>query len=92
MIAYLKNSLNLSVQLIKFLKMKKLSLLLLAAVFSLSIYSCRETTEEKTEDAVEEIGNDIENSAEEAGDEIEEAADNVEAEIDAEIDGTDDMQ
>lgn len=80
------------VQLIKLFKMKKLSLLLLAAVFSLSIYSCRETTEEKTEDAVEEIGNDIEESAEEAGEEIEQAADNVEAEIDEEIDGTDDMQ
>ena len=72
--------------------MKKLSLLLLAAVFSLSIYSCRETTEEKTEDAVEEIGNDIETSAEEAGDQIEQAADEAEAEIDEEINGTDDMQ
>lgn len=72
--------------------MKKLSLLLLAAVFSLSIYSCRDTTEEKTEDAVEEIGNDFENAAEETNYEIEAAADNAEAEIDAEIDGTDDMQ
>lgn len=79
-------------QLIKFLKMKKLSLLLLAAVFSLSIYSCRDTTEEKTEDAVEEIGNDVENAAEEANYEIEAAADNAEAEIDAEIEGTDDSQ
>ena len=35
--------------------MKKLSLLLLAAVFSLSIYSCRETTEEKTEDTLETV-------------------------------------
>ena len=76
--------------------MKKLSLLLLAAVFSLSIYSCRETTEEKTEDAVEEIGDDMENTAEEAGDEIEQAAENAEAEIDEEMheemDHTDDMQ
>ncbi|MFO7721346.1 MAG: hypothetical protein R6W85_13045 [Gillisia sp.] len=72
--------------------MKKLSLLLLAAVFSLSIYSCRDTTEEKTEDAVEEIGNDVENAAEEANYEIEAAADNAEAEIDAEIEGTDDSQ
>ena len=76
--------------------MKKLSLLLLAAVFSLSIYSCRETTEEKTEDAVEEIGNDMETSAEEAGDEIEQAAENAEAEIDEEMheemDHTDEMQ
>lgn len=72
--------------------MKKLSLLLLAAVFSLSIYSCRETTEEKTEDAVEEIGDDMENTAEEAGEEMEEAAENVEAEMDEEMDDTEEMQ
>ncbi|MCF4101934.1 hypothetical protein L1I30_09675 [Gillisia sp. M10.2A] len=71
--------------------MKKLSLLLLAAVFSLSIYSCRETTEEKTEDAVEEMGTDIENAAEEAGDEVEAAADNAGNEIEEEVDGTDDV-
>ena len=51
--------------------MKKLSLLLLAAVFSLSIYSCRETTEEKTEDAIEEIGNDTEEAVEEVEAEVE---------------------
>jgi len=53
--------------------MKKLSLLLLATVFTLSIYSCRETTEEKTEDAVEEIGNDMEETTEESVDAVEEA-------------------
>ncbi len=53
--------------------MKKLSLLLLATVFTLSIYSCRETTEEKTEDAVEEIGNDMEEATEESVDAVEEA-------------------
>ena len=55
--------------------MKKLSLLLLATVFTLSIYSCRETTEEKTEDAVEEIGNDMEEATEESVDAVEEATD-----------------
>ena len=55
--------------------MKKLSLLLLAAVFTLSFYSCRETTEEKTEDAVEEIGNDMEEATEESVDAVEEATD-----------------
>jgi hypothetical protein len=55
--------------------MKKLSLLLLAAVFTLSFYSCRETTEEKTEDAVEEIGNDMEEATDESVDAVEEATD-----------------
>lgn len=71
--------------------MKKLSLLLLAAVFSLSIYSCRETTEEKTEDAVEAMGDDMEDAAEEAGDEVEAAAESVETEVEEEVNGTDDM-
>ena len=64
--------------------MKKLSLILLASVFTLSIYSCRETTEEKTEDAFEEVGNDIETTTEET-------YDNVETEVQEEIDGTDDL-
>lgn len=67
--------------------MKKLSLLLLAAVFSLSIYSCRETTEEKTEDAVEEIGNDIEEATEESVEAVEEAGEDVEEAVE----GTDDV-
>jgi len=64
--------------------MKKLSLILLASVFTLSIYSCRETTEEKTEDAFEEVGNDIETTTEDA-------YDNAETEVQEEIDGTDDL-
>ncbi len=71
--------------------MKKLSLLLLAAVFSLSIYSCRETTEERTEENFEEVGNDIEESAEEVGNDIEGAAENAENEFEEEVQGTDDM-
>jgi len=67
--------------------MKKLSLLLLATVFTLSIYSCRETTEEKTEDAVEEIGNDMEEATEESVEAVEEATEeSVEA-----VEGTDDV-
>lgn len=64
--------------------MKKLSLLLLASVFTLSIYSCRETTEERTEDSLEEVGNDIETSTEETYNE-------AETEVQEEIDGTDDL-
>ena len=60
--------------------MKKLFLLFAVATLSLSIYSCRETTEEKTEDAMESAGEDIENTAEEAGDEMEEAGNEIEAE------------
>lgn len=58
--------------------MKKLFLLFAVATMSLSIYSCRETTEEKTEDAVEAMGEDVENAAEEAGNEMEEAGQEVE--------------
>lgn len=83
--------------------MKKLFLGLLATVFTLSIYSCRETTEEKTEDAVEAIGEDMEAAGEEAeaemeevGEEIEQAGEEAEAEIKEEIDEeiheTDDAQ
>ncbi|CAN5145351.1 hypothetical protein BH23BAC2_BH23BAC2_20720 [soil metagenome] len=64
--------------------MKKLSLILLASVFTLSIYSCRETTEERTEDTLEEVGNDIETTTEDA-------YDNTETEINEEIEGTDDL-
>jgi len=61
--------------------MKKLSLLLLATVFTLSIYSCRETTEEKTEDAVEAVEEATEESVEaveEATEEVEEAVEGTE--------------
>jgi len=64
--------------------MKKLSFILLASIFTLSIYSCRETTEERTEDSFEEVGNDIETTTEET-------YDNVETEVQEEIDGTDDL-
>jgi len=63
--------------------MKKLSLLLLATVFTLSIYSCRETTEEKTEDAVEAV----EEATEESVEAVEEATEeSVEA-----VEGTEDV-
>ncbi len=71
--------------------MKKLFLLFAVATMSLSIYSCRETTEEKTEDAVESMGNDVENAAEEAGDEVENAVENAGNEMEEEVEGTDDM-
>lgn len=71
-------------QLFKQIMMKKLSLILLASVFTLSIYSCRETTEERTEDTLEEVGNDIETTTEDA-------YDNTETEINEEIEGTDDL-
>ncbi len=64
--------------------MKKLSLILLASVFTLSIYSCRETNEERTEDSLEEVGNDIENTTEDTYNE-------AETEVQEEIDGTDDL-
>jgi phosphate uptake regulator len=67
--------------------MKKISLLLLATVFTLSIYSCRETTEEKTEDAVEEIGNDVQEATEESVEAVEDATEeSVEA-----VEGTEDV-
>ncbi|WP_037316159.1 hypothetical protein [Salegentibacter sp. Hel_I_6] len=77
--------------------MKKVILLLLAT-FSLSLYSCRESTQEKTEDAVEAIGKDIEDNVNKAGEKVkegakkvEEGAKDVEREIDEEIHNTDDV-
>lgn len=61
--------------------MKKLFLSLLVATFTLSIYSCRETTEDKTEEAVEAVGEDVEATGEE-----------VETEMEEEVNETDDMQ
>jgi predicted small secreted protein len=61
--------------------MKKLFLLFAVATMSLSIYSCRETTEENTEDAMESAGDNIENAAEETGDAIENTAEEAEQEI-----------
>ncbi|WP_026935071.1 hypothetical protein [Christiangramia echinicola] len=71
--------------------MKKTVILLFAAIFSLSIYSCRETTQEKTEEAAEAIGEDIEAGAKEAGEKIKKGAEKVEQEIDEEIHDTDDV-
>ena len=71
--------------------MKKLAILMMAATFSLSIYSCRETTQEKTEEAAEAIGEDIEAGAKEAGEKIEKGAEKLEQEIDEEIHETDDL-
>jgi len=78
--------------------MKKLSLLLLAAVFSLSIYSCRETTEEKTEDSMEDAADDMEDAADDVADDmdamendVEAAAENAETEVEEEVNGTDDV-
>ncbi|MGA8854427.1 MAG: hypothetical protein WB492_09650 [Christiangramia sp.] len=71
--------------------MKKSVILILAAIFSLSIYSCRETTQDKTEEAAEAIGEDIEAGAKEAGEKIKKGAEKVEEEIDEEIHETDDM-
>ncbi len=73
------------------ISMKKLVLLLIS-IFTLSLYSCRETTQEKTEDAVEAIGKDIEDNVNKAGEKVkegakkvEESAEKVEREIDEEI-------
>ncbi len=64
--------------------MKKLSLLLLASVFTLSIYSCRETTEERTEDSLEEVEMEVEETTEEAAYEVEEEVEETEMEIEGE--------
>lgn len=71
--------------------MKKSVILILAVLFSLSIYSCRETTQEKTEEAAEAIGEDIEKGAKEAGEKIKKGAEKVEQEIEEEIHETDDV-
>lgn len=56
---------------------------------TISVYSCRETTQEKTEDAVEAIGKDIEENTKKAGEKIEEGAKKVKEEVQEEIDNTD---
>jgi predicted small secreted protein len=72
--------------------MKKLFLGLLVAAFTLTTYSCRETTEENMENDIEEVGNDLEETGEdmesdleEAGDEIEQTGENVGEEIEQEV-------
>lgn len=68
--------------------MKKLFLALLLAVFTLSTYSCRETTESETviegNDDFEEAGEELESEMEEIGNEIDE-------EVDVDVDADDDM-
>ena len=71
--------------------MRKLFLMLAVAFMSCSLFSCRETTQQKTEDAVEAIGEDIEENTKEAGRKIEEGANKVKEEVQEEIDNTDDV-
>lgn len=63
----------------------------MVAGMATSVYSCRETTQEKTEDALESIGEDIETNAEKAGEKIEAGAEKVVKEIDEEVHQTDDV-
>lgn len=67
--------------------MKKLFLLFAVATMTLSIYSCRETTEENAEDAVENTGDAMES----AGENVENAAEEAGNEMEEEVEGTDDM-
>lgn len=67
--------------------MKRILLSVFMIALTVSVYSCRETTQEKTDEAVEAMGEDIENAAEEAGDAIQEGAD----ELNDEIQGNDDV-
>lgn len=74
--------------------MKKLFLALLLAVFTLSTYSCRETTDSETviEDAdsdFDQAGEEIEDGFEEVGDEMDEAGDELDEEVDVDV-NTDD--
>ena len=59
--------------------MKKLFLGVMLTAFTLSIYSCRETTEENT--TIEEVETDVESTYDEAESEVEEAAEEVETEV-----------
>ncbi|CAM4351088.1 hypothetical protein [Gillisia limnaea] len=70
--------------------MKKLILMLMVAGMASSIYSCRETTQEKTQDAVEAIGEDIESNTKKAAEKIEEGAKKVKKEVQEGIDDTKD--
>lgn len=75
----------------KYLHMKKLILMLMLAGMATSLYSCRETTQEKTQEAVEAIGEDIEENTKKAGKKIEEGAKKVSKEVKEEINNTDDV-
>ena len=65
--------------------------MLIVAAMATSVYSCRETTQEKAEDALESIGEDIETNAKKAGEKIESGAKKVAKEIDEEVHNTDDV-
>ena len=69
--------------------MKKLFLGLALAAFTLSIYSCRETTEENTDTTIEEVEADVESNLEEVETEVEDATEEVETEVETEVEGTD---
>lgn len=71
--------------------MKKLFLMLVMALVTCTLFSCRETTQQKTQDAVEAIGEDIEDNTKKAGRKIEEGAKKVKEEVQEEIDNTDDV-
>ena len=66
--------------------MKKLFLLLMIAAITTSLYSCRETTQEKSKEAVEAIGKDIETNVKKAGEKIEEGAKKVKEEVQEKVD------
>jgi gas vesicle protein len=76
--------------------MKKLFLLLMIAGITTSIYSCRETTQEKSEEAVEAIGKDIETNVKKASEKIEEGAKKVKEEVEEKVEdgkkATEDMK
>lgn len=52
--------------------MKNIFLGLFVAAFTVSIYSCRQTTEENTETTIEEVETEIDNTYEETEYEVEE--------------------
>ncbi len=71
--------------------MKKLLIILMLAGMATSMYSCRETTQQKTQEAVKAIGEDIEDNTKKAGQKIEEGAKKVKEEIKEEVNNTDDV-
>ena len=54
--------------------MKKVFLSFAALALVASVYSCRETNEEKAEDNMEQMADDMEDAAEDTGDAMENAA------------------
>jgi gas vesicle protein len=76
--------------------MKKLFLLLMIAGMTTSLYSCRETTQEKSKEAVDAIGKDIETNVKKASEKIEEGAKKVKEEVQEKVEdgkkATEDMK